>query len=113
MAGRFNAEWYVVYVETPREAPTLIDAQDQSHLLANIERARELGAEVVRLQAKDPVPALVDFARSHNVGHIVIGRSHEPWWKEILGRPVPIRLMREAAGFDLHVVSFEDDEDRA
>ena len=86
MAGRLNTDWFVVYVETPQEAPDRIDSEAQRHLLANIEKARELGAEVVRLQATDPVAALLDFARSHGVGHIIIGRSHQPWWRRLLGR---------------------------
>jgi two-component system sensor histidine kinase KdpD len=113
MAGRLNTDWFVVYVETPGEAPTRIDAEAQRHLLENVERARSLGAEVVRLQAKDPVPAIIDFARAHGVGHIIIGRSHQPWWHQWLGRSVPYRLLREATGFDLQIVSFEDGEARA
>jgi two-component system, OmpR family, sensor histidine kinase KdpD len=112
LAGRLNTDWFVVYVETPREAPERIDAEAQRHLLANIERARELGAEVVRLHARDPVPALVDFARSHRVGHILIGRSHRSWWRQLLGRSVPLRLVRQASGFDLHIVSMEEEEER-
>ena len=49
MAGRLSGDWFVVYVETPSEAPDRIDSEAQRHLLANIELARELGAEVVRL----------------------------------------------------------------
>lgn len=107
MAGRLNTDWFVVYVETPQEAPHLIDAEAQRHLLANIELARELGAEVVRLRARDPVEALLDFARSHGVGHIIVGRSHQPWWRRVLGRASDVRLLREGEGFDIHVVSFE------
>jgi two-component system sensor histidine kinase KdpD len=107
MAGRLNTDWFVVYVETPGEAPHLIDAEAQRHLLANIEKAKELGAEVVRLRAKDPVEALLDFARSHGVGHIIVGRSHQPWWKQVLGRAADVRLLREGTEFDVHVVSFE------
>ncbi len=107
MAGRLNTDWFVVYVETPNEAPHLIDAEAQRHLLANIEKAKELGAEVVRLRAKDPVEALLDFARSHGVGHIIIGRSYQAWWKQWLGRSADMRLVREGAGFDIHVVSFD------
>ncbi|MFY1830757.1 sensor protein KdpD [Myxococcus fulvus] len=107
MAGRLNTDWFVVYVETPREAPHLIDAEAQRHLLANIEKARELGAEVVRLRSKDPVEAILDFARSHGVGHIMVGRSHQPWWKRALGRAADVRLLREGEGFDIHVVAFE------
>src|SRR5712692_1221609 len=112
MAGRLNTDWFVVYVETPQEAPINIDAEAQRHLLANIERARELGAEVVRLQATDPVPAIIDFARSHGVGTIILGRSHQPWWRQVLGRSVPLRLVKEADGLDLHIVSLRESEER-
>jgi two-component system sensor histidine kinase KdpD len=105
MAGRLSSDWFVVYVETPQEAPDRIDSEAQRHLLANIELARELGAEVVRLQARDPVPALIDFARSHGVGHLVIGRSNRPWWRQLLARSVPLRLLREAHDLDVHIVS--------
>jgi two-component system sensor histidine kinase KdpD len=110
MAGRLATDWFVVYVQTPEEAPNLIDAEVQRQLHANIERARELGAEVVRIESASPVDALLDFARSHGVGHIIIGRSQQPWWRQIFGRSVPLRLVREAAGFDLHIVSFPDEE---
>jgi two-component system sensor histidine kinase KdpD len=110
MAGRLSTDWFVVYVETPKESPNRIDAEVQRNLHSNIEAARELGAEVVRLQARDPVPCLLDFARSHGVGHIIIGSSHQPWWRQMLGRSVPLRLVREATGFDLHIVSFAEVE---
>jgi two-component system sensor histidine kinase KdpD len=110
MAGRLNTHWFVVYVETPKEAPTRIDAETQRHLLEHFQKARELGAEIARLQSKDPVPAILDFARSHGVGHIVIGRSNQTWWRKILGRSVPHRIIDEAAGFDVHVISFEEEE---
>ena len=113
MAGRLNTDWYVVYVETPDEAPHLIDAEAQRHLLANIDKAKELGAEVVRLKGDDPAGALLDFARTHGVAHIIVGRSLEPWWKQILRGSVVTRLLREADEFDLHVVSFLDQEGRA
>jgi two-component system sensor histidine kinase KdpD len=110
MAGRLNTHWFVVYVETPGETPTHIDAETQRHLLENFQKARELGAELIRLQAKDPVSAILDFARSHGVGHIVIGRSYQPWWRKILGRSVTHRIIDEAAGFDVHIISFEEEE---
>ncbi|NNB86552.1 universal stress protein [Corallococcus exiguus] len=112
MAGRLNTDWFVVYVETPREAPNLIDAEAQRHLLTNIEKAKELGAEVVRLRSSDPVAALLDFARSHGVGHIIIGRSNQAKWRQRLGMTADARLLREGEGFDIHVVSFESHEEK-
>jgi 16S rRNA C1402 (ribose-2'-O) methylase RsmI len=95
------------------EAPHRISAEAQRHLLANIEKARELGAIVVRLQSTHPVPALLDYARSHAVGHVMIGRSHRPWWQQVLGRSFVARMVKEAAGFDLHIVALDDEEERA
>jgi len=107
MAGRLNSDWFVVYVETPQEAPHLIDAEAQRHLLTNMDKARELGAEVVRLHADDPVEALIDFARSHGVGLMIVGRSHLPRWRSLIKLSTDLRLVREAQGLDVQVVSFD------
>jgi two-component system sensor histidine kinase KdpD len=110
LAGRLSTDWFVVFVETPKEAPDRIDAEAQRHLMANSDLARELGAEVVRLRAPDPVEGILEFARSHSVGHILVGRSHQASWRQLLGRTVPMRLVREAAGLDVHIVSTEREE---
>jgi two-component system sensor histidine kinase KdpD len=109
LAGRLSTDWFVVFVETPSESPEQIDAEAQRRLLANTDLARELGAEVIRLKAPDPVDAILDFARSHRVGHIVVGRSDRPRWRQLFGRSIPLRLVSEAAGLDVHVVATEDD----
>jgi len=109
MAGRLATDWFAVYVETPEEAPDRIDAEAQRHLHDHVELARGLGAEVIRLKGANPVDTMLDFARSHGVGHIIIGRSHQPWWKQVFGRSVPLRMVREAAGFDVHIVSLDEE----
>jgi two-component system sensor histidine kinase KdpD len=105
MAGRNNTDWFVVYVQTPWEAPHLIDAESQRHLLANIAMARELGAEVVRIEGRDPATALIDFARHHGVAHVVIGRSTAPWWRRVTGRSVMSRMVQLATDLDLHILA--------
>ena len=112
MAGRLNTDWIVAYVETPAEAPHRIDAEAQRHLLANIDKARELGAVVARLQSKDPVRALVQYARTHGVRHLMIGRTHRPWWQQLFGRSFVARMVKAATDFDLHIVAFDDEGDR-
>ena len=39
----------------------------------------------------------------------MIGRSHQPSWKQLLGRTIPMRLVREASGIDVHVVATEEE----
>ena len=110
LAGRLNTDWYAVHVQTKHESPQRIDAETQRHILADEQRARDLGAEVVRLQSERPVDALLDFARSHGVRHIVVGRSQQPWWRRMLGQSPIFKLVTEAVGFDLHIVSLEERE---
>jgi two-component system sensor histidine kinase KdpD len=111
LAGRLSTDWFVVFVETPREAPDRIDSAAQRHLMTNTDLARELGAEVVRLRSSDPPHAILEFARSHSVGHIVVGRSYQAPWRQLLGRTLPLQLVREASGLDVHVVSTEEEVD--
>jgi two-component system, OmpR family, sensor histidine kinase KdpD len=110
MAGRLNTDWFAVYVETPEEAPNLIDSEAQRHLLTNVEKAKELGAEVVRLKAKEPAQALLDFARTHGIAYVIVGRSMQPWWRQVLFGSVLTRLLREGTDFDLHVVAATDED---
>jgi len=112
LAGRLNTDWFVVHIETRDEANHQIDATMQRYLLDDEQRARDLGAEVVRLRSEKPVDALLEFARDHGVRHIVVGRSHKPWWRRLLGQSPVFKLVTEADGFDLHIVSLEDREAR-
>jgi two-component system sensor histidine kinase KdpD len=109
-AGRLATDWFVVYVETPGEAPERIRPEVQRVIVANVEKARELGAEVVRLKARDAVSALLDFARSHGVATILAGRSRRPPWSRLLRRSPVDRLFDEAVDVDLYVVAEEDEE---
>lgn len=110
LAGRLNTAWFVVYVQTPEEDPLRIDSETQRHLHEHIELARELGAEVVRIQGSDPVEVLIDFARSHGVGHILLGRSHRAGWRRRLGLTFDHRMLNEASDFDLHIVAATREE---
>src|SRR5689334_7328591 len=112
LAGRLNTDWFVVHVETKSEADQRIDSTLQRYLLEDEQRARDLGAEVVRLRSDKPVDALLEFGRSHGVRHIVVGRSQKPWWRRLLGQSPVFKLVTEATGFDLHIVSLEDREAR-
>jgi two-component system sensor histidine kinase KdpD len=110
LAGRLNTDWFAVHVETRDEANHRIDATLQRYLLDDEQRAHDLGAEVVRLRSDKPVEALLEFGRAHGVRHIVVGRSHKPWWRRMLGHSPVYKLVTQAAGFDLHIVSLEERE---
>jgi two-component system sensor histidine kinase KdpD len=108
LAGKFNPKWFAAYVRTSNESPTRVDSEVQRRLHENLELARSLGAEVVQLEGEDVVRALLEFARKSSVQHIVVGRSYLPRWRELLRGSIIDRLIREAKGLDVHVLTFEE-----
>jgi two-component system sensor histidine kinase KdpD len=106
LAGRLNRNWYAVYVQTPSEAPTAIDAQTQRFLSGTLTLAKQLGALVFTFKGEDIVKTILQFAREYRVGHIVIGSPRKiPFWKQLMGeRSVAERLIRDARGVTVVVL---------
>lgn len=104
VAGRMNTDWFVVYVETPREAPERVSATAQRQVAENLQFARELGAEVVTLKGTDVVDELVRFARENNVTYVVMGHTERSRLREFLRGSVINRLIRELGDVDVQVV---------
>jgi two-component system, OmpR family, sensor histidine kinase KdpD len=104
IAGQLNADWFAVHVETPAESVRKIDTRSFVALLDNINLAGELGAETVWLKSADPVKAMLDFARERGVEKIIIGRTHQPFWRRLLGKNVTERFLAEAKDLDIEIV---------
>src|SRR5271166_642561 len=104
IAWQLNADWFAVHVETPAESVRKIDTRSFVALLDNINLAGELGAETVWLKAADPVKAMLDFAREHGVEKIIIGRTHQPFWRRLIGKDVTERFLAEAKDVDIEIV---------
>ena len=97
-ADRFHGELIVAYVQQTDLLP-----EDQASLGRNLELAKELGASVHVLGGRDPVKALIDFAREKGVTQIFIGHSQRRgWWQRLRGNPVD-RLVDLAEGMDVRV----------
>lgn len=95
LASLYNSKWYVVYVQTDREASDRVDPKDQRHLINNFKLATELGAEVVKLKSNDIARSLVDFAGSKEAGLIVIGKPNFSLWRRLRRK----NLFKALAGF--------------
>ena len=105
LAGRLNRDWYAVYIQTPQEAPTVIDATTQRYLVDTLTLANALGALVFTYKGEDIVDTILHFAKEYRVGHIVIGRpSPLPFWKRWQGRKTLVeRLILKARGLTVVV----------
>jgi two-component system sensor histidine kinase KdpD len=73
LAAALDAPWHAVYVETP-ELQRLPDTRRRK-ILATLKLAQELGAQTATIGAPDVARALVDHARTHNLGKLVVGRA--------------------------------------
>jgi two-component system sensor histidine kinase KdpD len=109
LAGRLNTNWYAVYVQTPREEPTTIDAATQRQVGDTLTLAKQLGAQVFPYKGEDVVETILHFAREYRVGHIVIGKPGPfPAWKRWLGRKtLAEQLILKARGVTIVVVDTE------
>lgn len=109
IAGRLNSDWYCVYVQTPDESVTNIDAAVQRKLVDNIQLAQTMGAEVVKLEGDDVAGAIGRFAQQHGVTLVLVGQSRRSWWRRLRRGSVTERLMENTQGLDVLVVSLEDE----
>ena len=104
LAAQLNAEWYAVYVRTPRESAVRIDAAAQRHIADTLETAQKMGGLVISLKHENVASALIAFAREYGITHVVLGR---PGRRHLLDRFQPTlyeRMLAELPEVDLVVV---------
>ena len=110
LAGRLNRTWYAVYVQTSKEAPTVIDSGTQRVLADTLTLANQLGATVFTFKGEDVVDTILRFAREYRVGNIVIGRPRPipEWRRRLLGRrSIAEDLIVRASGYTVIVIDAE------
>jgi two-component system sensor histidine kinase KdpD len=73
LAGQLNAEWHAIYVETP--GLQRLPAARREKILGTLSLAKELGATTAVLADADVAMSVIDYARSHNLSKLVIGRD--------------------------------------
>ena len=75
LANQLNAQWYVVYVRTNKEAPDKILAETHRRLTDTLEIAQKMGGTVLILKSNDIVAALTSFAKEYGITQFVMGKS--------------------------------------
>ena len=98
-----DAPWTVTHVERT-DRPLARDG-DAARLREAYRLAEQLGGATMALSGGDIVDTVMAYARRHNVTQIVIGKSVESRWRELLGRSLAAALLREARGVAVHVVT--------
>ncbi len=111
LAGRLNRNWYAVYVQTPSEEATLIDARTQRLLSETLTLAKQLGALVFTYRGEDVAETLLSFAREYRVGQIIIGGpAPKPFWKKWgKNKNIVADLIKKAKGINIVVIDTREE----
>jgi two-component system sensor histidine kinase KdpD len=105
LADELKAEWYAIYVETPQQAGMSADQRDRLYRMLRL--AEDLGAKSVSLPGQSVVEIITDYARSHNVTKIIIGKSRRSHLYELLRGSVADQLIRQSGPIDVYFVNSE------
>jgi two-component system sensor histidine kinase KdpD len=80
LAGQLGTSWHAVYIETP--ALQRLPAAQRERILTTLKLAQDLGATTAVIAGSDIAAAAIDYARTHNLSKIALGRAHRTWpWR--------------------------------
>jgi two-component system sensor histidine kinase KdpD len=108
LASYYNAQWYVLYVETPNESPDKIPLDKQRHLINNFKLATELGAElIIRLKDIKVATAITEVAEARNITTVCIGKPTLSLLEIIMATNVFNQLLKKLSenNIDLIIMS--------
>jgi two-component system sensor histidine kinase KdpD len=108
LAEELKAQWYTVYIETPGVGKHV--RENRERVWRDLRLAESLGAQVATVTATSVPDASLEYAVSHNVTKIVVGKPNKPHWREIIRPPVVDQIIRRSGAVDVVVVSFEHDK---
>ena len=104
LADRLNAPWYAVYIQTPAEDLTRIDAATQRAVGKNLELAQQLGGIPMTFRGPDVASTIAAFGREYGIKVVVMGKSNQPWHRRLLGGSILERLLQQSEGMDVMIV---------
>lgn len=105
LASQLSTRCYAVYIQKKDESPTRIDSSLQRKLQNNLKLAKNLGAEIITVQADQISDALVTFAATHHVKHAVFGKSRRSPIMDLLRGSVILDFVHDSVGVDVHIVT--------
>lgn len=107
LASYYNSDWYVLYVETPKESPDKIALDKQRHLINNFKLATELGAEVIKLENEKITDAILQIVEQKKITTVCIGKPHFSLIKAILATSLLRKLLNtlSLSNVDLVILS--------
>nr|WP_295874206.1 sensor protein KdpD [uncultured Chitinophaga sp.] len=104
LAAYYHADWFVLYVQTPRESVEKIPLAAQRHLINNLKLATELGAEVVQEQDARISDAIIRVALDKQITTVCIGKPHISLFRIILRTNLFNQLLKTLSSNDIDLI---------
>lgn len=104
LANYYHSKWYVLYVQTPDEAPNKIPLDKQRHLINNFKLATELGAEIIKVESPTVSRAIIEQASERKITTICIGKPHLSLFKVLLSTNVFKELLQKLSSNEIDLV---------
>lgn len=104
LASYYNSDWYVLYVQTPKEDSDKIPLDLQRHLINNFKLATQLGAEVIQVKGNGIANAIMKTAEEKNVTTICIGKPHLKLSQIILSTGIFNQLLNKLSTNEVDVI---------
>lgn len=103
LAEDLNAEWYVLFVETPQHLK--MPADNRARVQHFFALAEELGARVSSVTGESVADEVLKFSREHNITKIIAGKPYRPRLVELIRGSVIDQIIRGSGSIDVYVVS--------
>ena len=104
LASYYNSQWFVLYVQTPREAMDKIPLAEQRHLINNFKNATELGAEVLQVKHDNIAKAIIETVIEKKITTVCIGKPHLNLFQVILRTNVFNQLLKTLSKNDVDLI---------
>lgn len=104
LASYYHCKWFVLYVQTPDESPNRIALDKQRYLINNYKLATELGAEIIKVEAKNVAKAITEVAEEREITTICIGKPHFNLLTFILATNTFNELLKKLKSLDIDIV---------
>ena len=105
LADRLHGPWTALYVEGQRSLQYTEEERDR--IADTLRLADTLGGDAVTIPNAERKIAddVIGYAESHNITHIIIGKSSRSRWFEILHGSVVHELVRRSGNISVHVIA--------
>ncbi|NJL12414.1 MAG: sensor protein KdpD [Microscillaceae bacterium] len=104
LANYYHSKWYALYVQTPRERADKIPLDKQRYLINNFKLAKELGAEIIKVESASVVDAILQQTDARNITTICLGKPHVTWLKKIFYPTILGHLLRKISSNDIDLI---------